>query len=297
MYIYTSQFLSESFLGKIGWKLLINFIIFILIIVPSCLLYINSIDKKSDLSSIIGVFIILFIVLSIILQGIFYLIIFLKEEGHNKNDINFYHVEKGFTKNLYFFQSLGILFFGFSGYNGLVQIIKNIEIENAIEKKLNYKDTFNYSNIFNILIYLFISIFGYISMPIDTVDIITERKIIWSKDITMTIIRFLIIPMSINKIQINCNILKDTVNFNKYFIIIPIVVSTIIISSLYQNIVFYMTFIGGLISFPAFFIPPIMYNHYYEENKYSFKVIIRFVLGSVLFIIGIISSIMALIDN
>ena len=111
----------------------------------------------------------------------------------------------------------------------------------------------------------------------------------------MTIIRFLIIPMSINKIQINCNILKDTINFNKYYIIILISISTII-SSFYQNIVFYITFIGGLISFPAFFIPPIMYNHYYETSKYSFKIIMRFVLGSVLFIVGLISSIMALID-
>ena len=295
MYIYTSQFLSESFLGKTGWKLFINFIILILIIIPSYLLYINGIDKKSDISSIIGVFIILFIVLSIMIQCIFYLIIFLNEEGHNMNDINFYHLEKGFTKKLYFFQSLGILFFCFSGHNGLIQIIKNIETENVLDRKLKYKKIFYYSNFFNCLIYLFISILGYISIPIDVVDIITERKIIWSKDIIMTIIRFLIIPMSINKIQINCNILKDTINFNKYCIIILITISTII-SSLYQNIVFYITFIGGLISFPAFFIPPIMYNHYYETNKYSFKIIMRFVLGSVLFIVGLISSIMALID-
>ena len=298
MYIYTSQFLSESFLGKTGWKILINYTILILIIIPSNLLYINNIDKKTDLSSVIGFFIIIFIVLSIIVESIFYLILFVNEEGHNWVDINFYHVEKGFTKKLYFFQSLGILFFCFSGHSGLIQIIKNIESDDDIERKLEHERIYIYSNLFNSLIYLCISIFGYFSMPIDVVDIITERKIIWSNDIIMTIIRFLIIPISINKIQINCNILKDTNNYNNYikYLIILLLFVTTLISSFYQNIVFYITFIGGLISFPAFFIPPIMYNHYYEPNKCRFKVIIRYIIGSVLLIVGFISSIMALID-
>ena len=46
-------------------------------------------------------------------------------------------------------------------------------------------------------------------MPDGGVDIITERKIFWSKDIIMTMIRLLLIPISISKIIINLNIFKE----------------------------------------------------------------------------------------
>ena len=124
--------------------------------------------------------------------------------------------------------------------------------ENKEERIKKYKCLFIKSNIYNYLIYLLISICRYLSMPDDGVDIITERKIFWSKDIIMTIIRLLLIPMSISKIIINLNILKK----NLFLFLI------------YVRAGVNKNYIGGLITIPAFFIPLFLYKYYYNfETK------------------------------
>jgi hypothetical protein len=114
-------FLSESDFGK--YKLLINFLTLFLIILPIYFFQFHTNDNTSNLSSSeIGVFILSFITVAIIIQFPFYLVNFLNEGGHKVNDINFYpNKKKGLLKH---FQIFGILFYCFSGHNGLKQIIK-----------------------------------------------------------------------------------------------------------------------------------------------------------------------------
>ena len=163
----------------------------------------------------------------------------------------------------------------------MIQVIEQVNIENKENKEerlKKYKYLFIQSNFYNCLISFFISICGYLSMPNGGVDIITERKVFWSKDIIMTIIRLLSIPMSISKIIINLNIFKEKfISFfnirscgckQKILLMAIILIIASFCSSLYQNIVFYTTFIGGLITIPAFFIPPFLYKYYYNfETK------------------------------
>jgi hypothetical protein len=297
-------FLSESDFGK--YKLLINFLTLFLIILPIYFLQFHTNDNKSNLSSSeIGVFILTFITVAILIQFPFYLVNFLNEGGHKVNDINFYpNKKKGLLKH---FQIFGILFYCFSGHNGLNQIINEVKEE---EKRINI---YRNSNLFNSIIFLIISIFGYLSIPVEFVNNITERKQFWSKDIIMTFSKIMLIPMSINKIQINSNIIKDTfssllddnpddkknnsiknktsignssINLKRriinIFVILTLIITTII-SSFYQNIAFYVTFIGGLITFPAFLIPSIIYIQLNDDKKYYIIFgIILFLLGSYL---------------
>ena len=159
-------------------------------------------------------------------------------------------------------------------------------------------------------IYLVISIFGYLSVPLDTIDIIFERKKIWSKDIVMTIARILMIPMALNKIQINHNILKNSVfsflivnkfrekafKFNIIFTGIILSITTLL-ASVYQNIVGYIYLVGGFcLVFPAFLFPVIIYINKCGFPKLHWKVILQFSFGIVLCIIGVISGILGLID-
>ena len=304
-YELVSQFLLHSFFSEKEYKFIINFFISIFIIFPACLFYLNINYKQLNILSIIGVNIILFIVIAIIFQSPFYLIDFLDEEKGNIKDIIFNNKKKEISI-LHFFRIIGILFFYFSGHNGLIQVIKEVNIENKEERIKTYKCLFIQSNIYNCLIYLLISISGYLSMTNGGLDIITERKIFWSKDIIMTIIRLLLIPMSISKIIINLNIFKE--KFISFFnislfeykkeilLMIIILIITSFISSLYQNIVSYITVIGGLITIPAFFIPPFLYKHYYNLETKNCKFLWSLLIcGILLCALGLISSIFEII--
>ena len=308
-YDFIVKFLSESFFVELTSKCIINIGISLFVVFPSYLFYFKNNEKLSNISSIIGVFIIFFIVLTNILQLPFYLTDFLNKEKDN-NYINYYHIEKGFSI-FSISQSIGLLFFCFSGHNGLVQVMNIVYEENKEnqEKRIQtYKSLFKYSNFLNSLIYFFISICGYLSTPNDDIDLITEKRRFWSKDIIMTITRILLIPLSINKIQFNLyNFIERVFSFfNKeinikfnYVIIFTIVFVTLIITSafsLYNNIIFYISFIGGLITIPAFLIPPIfMYNNDDNLFKKDFKYILGIISGVILCGVGLISSIMEVI--
>ena len=307
-----SQFLLHSFFGEYKYKLIINYFISLFIIFPLCRFYLNIDYKQLNILSIIGVNIILFIVIAIFFQFPFYLLNFLDEEKANIKNIIFNNKEKEISI-LHFFRFIGIFFFYFSGHNGLIQVIKEVNIENKEQRIKTYKCLFIESNIYNSLIYLFISICGYLSMPNGGVDIITERKVFWSKDIIMTIIRLLLILMSINKIIINLNYLiqKFILYFNKCLnkkknkplneykkeILLKaiILIITSLFSSLYQNIVFYSTFIGGLITIAAFLIPSLMYKQYDNSKTKNCKFLTRFILAILLCAIGLMSSISEII--
>jgi len=159
------------------------------------------------------------------------------------------------------------------------------------------------------LIYLVIALCGYLSVPVQVVDIVFERKRLWPKDIVMTIARILLIPMAISKIQVNHNIWrislvsyigqdhrKISLKFNLLFTGITLFITTLV-SSLYQNIVGYISLIGCFcVVFPAFLIPPTMYMYTCGLPKTHWKVVIQIIIGALLCIIGYISGILGLID-
>lgn len=306
-YDYESMltFLSDTYWSEIWVKLCVNFGIGIIIIFPLCLI---TDMKKLNVSSTIGVFTTLFIFLVVLVQFPFYFIEYLEKEykaDDESTHINIYHVERGFTKQIQFLQAFALFFFCFTGHNGLLPALEHLENPTPARRAKLY----NIAIAMDMLIYLVIALCGYLSVPVQVVDIVFERKRLWTKDIVMTIARILLIPMAISKIQVNHNIwrislvsyigqdhTKISLKFNLLFTGITLFLTTLV-SSLYQNIVGYISLIGCFcVVFPAFLIPPIMYMYTCGLPKTHWKVIIQIILGAVLCIIGYISGILGLID-
>ena len=306
-YNYESMltFLSDTYWNQIWVKLCVNFGIGILIIFPLCLI---TDMKKLNISSTIGVFTTLFIFLVVLVQFPFYFIEYLDKEykaDDESTHINIYHVERGFTKQIQFLQSFALFFFCYTGHNGLLPALEHLENPTPARRAKLY----NIAIAMDMIIYLVIAICGYLSVPVDVVDIVFERKRIWPHDVVMTIARILLIPMAISKIQVNHNIwrisfvsyvgndhTKITLKYNLIFTGITLFLTTLI-SSVYQNIVGYISLIGCFcVVFPAFLIPPILYMYTCGLPKTHWKVIVQIVLGSALCTIGYISGILGLID-
>ena len=306
-YNYESMltFLSDTYWNQIWVKLCVNFGIGILIIFPLCLV---TDMKKLNISSTIGVFTTLFIFLVVLIQFPFYFMEYLEKEYNSEDEnthVNIYKVERGFTKQIQFLQAFALFFFCFTGHNGLLPALEHLEDPTPARRAKLY----NIAIAMDMIIYLVIAICGYLSVPVDVVDIVFERKRIWTHDIVMTIARILLIPMAISKIQVNHNIwrisfvsfigndhTKITLKFNLIFTGITLFITTLV-SSLYQNIVGYISLIGCFcVVFPAFLIPPILYMYTCGLPKTHWKVILQILLGSVLCIIGYISGILGLID-
>ena len=306
-YNYESMltFLSDTYWNQIWVKLCVNFGIGILIIFPLCLV---TDMKKLNISSTIGVFTTLFIFLVVLFQFPFYFMEYLEKEYNSEDEnthVNIYKVERGFTKQIQFLQAFALFFFCFTGHNGLLPALEHLEDPTPARRAKLY----NIAIAMDMIIYLVIAICGYLSVPVDVVDIVFERKRIGTHDVVMTIARILLIPMAISKIQVNHNIwrisfvsfigkdhTKITLKFNLIFTGITLFITTLV-SSLYQNIVGYISLIGCFcVVFPAFLIPPILYMYTCGLPKTHWKVILQILLGSVLCIIGYISGILGLID-
>ena len=306
-YDYDSMltFLKDTYWDEMWVKVVVNFGIAIAIIFPLCLV---TDMKKLNISSTIGVFTTLFILLVVLVQFPFYFIDYL-DKRYIKDDesthVNIYNVKKGFTKQVQFFQCFALFFFCFTGHNGLLPALEHLE--NPTPKRR--AKLYNIAIIMDMIIYFIISLCGYLSTPEDVVDIVFERKRLWKKDVVMTIARILLIPMAVSKIQCNHNIWrisfvsfrgddhkKISKKFNMIFTGITLLITTLL-SSLYQNIVGYISLIGCFcVVFPAFLIPPIMYMYTCGLPKNHWKVWMQIALGALLCTIGYISGILGLID-
>ena len=264
--------------------------------------------KKLNISSTIGVFTTLFILLVVLVQFPFYFIEYLDNEykaDDKSTHINIYNVERGFTKQIQFLQSFALFFFCFTGHNGLLPAIEHMQDPTPARRAKLY----NIAIAMDMIIYAFIALCGYLSVPHDVVDIVFERKRIWQHDIVMTIARILLIPMAISKIQVNHNIWRISfvsfrgadhkqisLKYNMIFTGITLFFTTLL-SSVYQNIVGYISLIGCFcVVFPAFLIPPIMYMYETDLPRTHWKVVLQIILGAILCIIGYISGILGLID-
>ena len=238
-YNYESMltFLSDTYWNQIWVKLCVNFGIGILIIFPLCLV---TDMKKLNISSTIGVFTTLFIFLVVLIQFPFYFMEYLEKEYNSEDEnthVNIYKVERGFTKQIQFLQAFALFFFCFTGHNGLLPALEHLEDPTPARRAKLY----NIAIAMDMIIYLVIAICGYLSVPVDVVDIVFERKRIGTHDVVMTIARILLIPMAISKIQVNHNIwrisfvsfigndhTKITLKFNLIFTGITLFITTLV---------------------------------------------------------------------
>ena len=295
-YESTLAFISNSFWKNIWTKLCVNYGFSIFIIFP--LFYTREV-KKLNILSTIEVFTTLFILFVILFQFPFYFIDFLNKDNikeKNNTDINVYNISSGFTKQVHFLQSFSLLFFCFTGDRSFLPNLNHFERPTPKRNPNIYYIALG----IDMIIYLFFSIIGYLNVPNDVVDIIIERKNIWSIDLIMTFARILLIPISISKIQIYYNNWRNSFpksSKNDFIFTIITLFITTLLASLYQNIVVYISLIGGFcIVFPSFLIPSIMYMKDSNSPKPIWKVILQMIFGVGLCIVGYISGILRLID-
>ena len=291
------MFLSDTYWKELSMKFVVNIIICLLLLCPLCL----KIDPKAIESfPKIGFNIILFIVLGVFLQFFYYFIVYCKTE-RDYRDLSIYPNKiESISKS---FQSLAIFFYCFSGHN---YFFNKIPMEKELKKPEIRRKEFRLANILNMFIYLIFSFLGFLSVPKDAVDIVTEKKRFWDKDIIMTISRILLLPFCTFKIIINFDKLKNIIFYNKekkfnkllnaLFVYVTLLF-TGTYASLYQNIVGYITIIGGFfVPFTTFLIPHIkLKQHIQKEYKRDFQNL-RISFGVFLCLLGITGGILGIND-
>ena len=300
-----TDFLENTFWKEMKWKFIINFSISIIILFPFCLIKDMSI---LNFSSMLGVFSLIYVVLVIIIQFRWYYIDY-KDNYYIENDesthLKITNIKIGFDSEFQFFQCLGELFFCYTGHNGFFPVIDSVE--NPTNKRLNYLIYLSF--IVDIIIYLIISIFGYLTSPLEELDLVIERKKLIYKDIAMTIGRILLLFLSFTKVPVNLNTfrvsllgilnmnIKDMSNkFNVIFISSCLLITTLL-ASVYQKLSTYMSLIGSfLVVFPAFLYPALLWNKLSDLPKYHWKKICNLVCAVILCIIGYISGVMVIVD-
>jgi len=290
------MFLSDTYWKDLSMKFVVNIIICLLLICP---IYLKMDAKTIDSFPKIGFYIILFIVLGVFFQFFYYFINYCRTE-FNYRDLRLYPNKTECIPKI--FQSLAIFFYCYSGHNGF---FNQIPMEEELKQPEIRRKEFMRANILNMLIYFVFSCLGFLSVPTDVVDIVTEKKRFWNKDIIMTISRILLLPFCLFKIIINFDKLKTIVIGNKekinkirnFIFVCAIFSITCACASLYQNIVVYITLIGGFfVPIPTFLIPQIYWRKYIEKGPICDLINWRIILGIILWFFGIAGSILGIID-
>ena len=172
------------------------------------------------------------------------------------------------------------LFFLYTSQNAVFPIIE--AVKERTKKKID--KIFYISSIIDCIIYILIGILGYLTQPIDTPDLIIERKSVFKKDYFMIIGRILLTLTLLGKIAPNYNAARSTLlssfgyDINNYstflncMLTIPLLLISTLIVVLYQNVGDYVDFLGSFSSiFFCFVIPGFMYIKMNGLPKYHWK--------------------------
>ena len=194
-----NDFVEQSFWKKYSYKFIVCYGINLVLILPFCLRK-NMGQMKAP--TYIGVISLAFVVLIVICQSPFFIKHYY-DEIYKKDDksthLNVYDLSKGVDKDLNIIRPFVTLFFAYSSQIALFPIIS--AVKERTKKKVD--KIFYISSFIDGLIYILIGILGYLTQPIDTPDLIIERKSIFKKDYFMIIGRMLLTLTLIGKIAPN----------------------------------------------------------------------------------------------
>ena len=254
-----NDFVKKSFWRKYSYKFSVCYGICLIILLPFCLKK-NIGEMKAP--TYIGVISLAFVVLIIICQSPYFIDNYY-DEIYKKDDksthLNVYDLSKGCDKDLNIIRPFVTLFFAYTSQNAVFPIIE--AVKERTKKKID--KIFYISSIIDCIIYILIGILGYLTQPIDTPDLIIERKSVFKKDYFMIIGRILLTLTLLGKIAPNYNAARSTIlssfgyDINNYstflncIITIPLLLFSTLIVVLYQNVGDYVDFLG---SFSSFFL-------------------------------------------
>lgn len=153
-----------------------------IILIPLCLLKDISKMRIPSLFSICSLIYTLFV---IIIESPKFFAKFLNE--HSIDEVNWFDIRKGFGKDLKFFTSTATVFFAYTCHVGAFPVYKTLK--NNVTRRIN--KVFRRSISLDAIIYLAVSICGYLTVPIGTPDMIIYREGKLDSDIPMIIGRLL----------------------------------------------------------------------------------------------------------
>ena len=154
-------------------------------------------------------------VLIILIQSYWY-IPYYWENTFNEKDpetwLKYFDFSKGFTEDLFFFRSFANFFFSYNFHSGVLPECSNLKKKDVIRKG----KVLNRSISWYTSIYITVGVVGYLSFPINTPHLITQRKKIFNHDYILDIGKFLIVISLLLKIMINFNSYKVHI-FSSFF--------------------------------------------------------------------------------
>ena len=288
-----NDFVEKSFWRKYSYKFSVCYGICLIILMPFCL---KKNIGEMKLPTYIGVISLAVVVLIITIQSPYFIDNYY-DEVYKKDDetthLNKYDLSKGADKNLNVIRPFVTLFFAYTSQNALFPIIE--AVKDRTKQKID--KVFYISSIIDCFIYILIGILGYLTQPIDTPDLIIERKSIFKKDYFMIAGRMLLTLTLLGKIAPNYNAIRTTLlssmgydinnfsNFLNCIMTIPLILISTLITVLYQKVGDYVDFLGSFASiFFCFLIPGLMYIKLNDYNRYHWKNVLT-VIYMVVFII------------
>ena len=294
-----NDFVDNSFWKKYLYKFTICYGINLVFIMPFCL---RKNLGEMKISTYAGVISLIFVILIIICQSPFFIDHYY-DEIYKKDDksthLNIYDLSKGVDKDLNIIRPFVTLFFAYTSQIALFPIIS--AVKERTKKKVD--KIFYISSFIDGGIYIVIGILGYLTQPINTPDLIIERKSIFKKDYFMIIGRILLTLTLLGKIAPFYNSMRTTlfstigIDINNYStllncaITIPLILLSTLVGVLYQKIGDYIDFLGSFCSiFICFAFPGMMYIKTNDYHKYHWKNILTIIYIVVFTILCCISG-------
>ena len=292
-YKSVDDFVSDSFWNKLWIKFLVCYGIAVIILLP---LFLLKDASKMRYASTFGIFSLFFLILIVVVECPFYI---KKYEKEDKEEINYFDILSGLKGNMKLLQSIVTVFYAFSCHVGAFPVLETLH--NPTEKRA--KKVLRRAMSIDTISYLIIGAAGYFTQPIDTPDLIIERKKLFDNDWFMTIGEISFIFTLLAKISANYNALRscilvllkyDTINYsNKVNIIITIIVlmSTTFIASIFQSISDYISLIGSFCTvIISFIIPGLVYIKGNDYRIKHWKNIAAIIFIIIIFILGLNSG-------
>jgi amino acid permease len=190
------SFRMNSFWSETKVNMLVMYGITFFIFIPLCAMKDVS---KLRIASLLGVFTVVFLISMIVIQSPFYIQHYwdyVYKEYDKSTHLNVFNIASGFDSNLFFFQGTATLFYSFSCHLGSFPIFNSLK--NNVMRRVHKVII---SSIFvDTILFIIISISGYLTWPINTPSLIIERdNIAGGMDVIMSIGKIAFITVLILK--------------------------------------------------------------------------------------------------
>ncbi len=302
---YKFEIFEKEIWDKNIYKFTIMYSISIVVLIPLCSLRDVS---KMRYTSLLGISTLIYGIIVIMIECPFFYSNYLKniKKDNDKSTYpNFIDIKKGFKSDLLFLQCFATIFFCFNCHIGVFPVYKTLK--NNTSKRI--KKVFKRSVILNSIIYILISISGFLTSPINSPDLIIYRRNngVFKNDILMIIAKIgiaisllLSIGPNYNSFRISfCGFFKgeESISNLQNFLLtsITIFLSTLI-SVLFRDILTYISLLGGLIAvIISILIPGCLYVKSNEYSLSHWKNICSIFLIIFLTTIGFVAAIQTII--